>query len=39
MHEELENFERKQVWEFVEPPSGCKTIETKWVWKNRGKER
>jgi hypothetical protein len=26
MHEELENFERNQVWELVDPPSGCKTI-------------
>jgi hypothetical protein len=23
MHEELENFERNQVWELVEPPLGC----------------
>jgi hypothetical protein len=29
MHEELENFERNQVWEFVDPPSGCKPIGTK----------
>jgi hypothetical protein len=25
MHE-LENFERNQVWELVDPPPGCKTI-------------
>jgi hypothetical protein len=31
MHEELENFERNQVWELVEPPLGCKPISTKWV--------
>jgi hypothetical protein len=31
MHEELENFERNQVWELVDPPSGCKPIGTKWV--------
>jgi hypothetical protein len=34
MHE-LENFERNQVWEFVEPPPNCKPIGTKWVWKNK----
>jgi hypothetical protein len=31
MHEELENFERNQVWELVEPPPNCKPIGTKWV--------
>ena len=35
MHEELENFERNQVWELVEPPPNCKPIGTKWVWKNK----
>jgi hypothetical protein len=35
MHEELENFERNQVWELVDPPPGCKTIGTKWMWKNK----
>jgi hypothetical protein len=35
MHEELENFDRNQVWELVEPPPNCKTIGTKWVWKNK----
>jgi hypothetical protein len=35
MHEELENFERNQVWELVDPPPGCKPIGTKWVWKNK----
>jgi hypothetical protein len=35
MHEELENFERNQVWELVEPPPNCKPIVTKWVWKNK----
>jgi hypothetical protein len=29
MHEELENFERNQVWELVEPPSNCKPIGAK----------
>jgi hypothetical protein len=31
MHEELENFERNQVWELVEPPPNFKPIGTKWV--------
>jgi hypothetical protein len=35
MHEELENFERNQVWELVEPPPNCKPIGTKWVWENK----
>jgi hypothetical protein len=35
MHEELENFERNQVWELVEPPPNCKPNGTKWVWKNK----
>jgi hypothetical protein len=30
MHEELENFERNQVWELVDPSPGCKPIGTKW---------
>jgi hypothetical protein len=38
MHEELENFERKNVWVLVEPPPNCKPIETKWVWKNKERE-
>jgi hypothetical protein len=39
MREELENFERNQVWELADPPSGCKPIETKWVWKNKEGEK
>jgi hypothetical protein len=35
IHEELENFERNQVWELVEPPPNCKPIGTKWVGKNK----
>jgi hypothetical protein len=38
MHEELENFERNQVRELVEPPPNCKPIGTKWVWKNKEAE-
>jgi hypothetical protein len=35
MHEELENFERNQVWMFVEPPHDVNVIGTKWVFKNK----
>jgi hypothetical protein len=35
MHEELENFDRNQVWELVDPPLGFNPIGTKWVWKNK----
>jgi hypothetical protein len=35
MHEELENFERNQVWELVEPPPNCHPIGTKWVWQHK----
>jgi hypothetical protein len=35
MQEELENFERNQVWKLVDPPPGYKPIGTKWVWKNK----
>jgi hypothetical protein len=35
MHEELENFERNQVRELVEPPPNCHPIGTKWVLKNK----
>jgi hypothetical protein len=31
MHEELENFERNQVWTLVVPPSDVNVIGTKWV--------
>jgi hypothetical protein len=37
--EELENFERNQVWGLVHPPPGCKPIGTKWVWKNKEGEK
>jgi hypothetical protein len=35
MHEESENFERNQGWQLVDPPLGCKSIGTKWVWQNK----
>jgi hypothetical protein len=39
MHEELENFERNQVWTLVEPPHGVNVIGTKWVFKtSRGED-
>jgi hypothetical protein len=34
MHEELENFERNQVWTLVDPPRDVNVIGTKWVFKN-----
>jgi 4-diphosphocytidyl-2C-methyl-D-erythritol kinase len=38
MHEELENFERNQVWVLVSPPPDCHSIGTKWVYKNKQNE-
>jgi hypothetical protein len=38
MHEELENFERNQVWTLVEPPHDMNVIGTKWVLKNKQEE-
>jgi hypothetical protein len=35
MHEELENFERNQVWTLVIPPRDVNVIGTKWVFKNK----
>jgi hypothetical protein len=35
MHEELENFERTQVWTLVEPPRDVNVIVTKWIFKNK----
>jgi hypothetical protein len=35
MHDELENFERNQVWTLVDPPRDVNVIETKWVFKNK----
>jgi hypothetical protein len=39
MQEELENFERNQVWELVDPPPRCKPTGIKWVWKNKEGEK
>lgn len=38
MNEELENFERNQVWVLVPPPPQCHPIGTKWVFKNKQSE-
>jgi hypothetical protein len=35
MHEELENFERNQVWTLIVPPRDVNVIGTKWVFKNK----
>jgi hypothetical protein len=35
MHEELENFERNQVWTLFDPPRDVNVIGTKWVFKNK----
>jgi hypothetical protein len=35
MHEELENFERNQVWTLVDPLRDVNVIGTKWIFKNR----
>jgi hypothetical protein len=35
MHEELENFERNQVWTLVDPLRYVNVIGTKWVFKNK----
>jgi hypothetical protein len=35
MHEELENFERNQVWILVELPYDVNVIGIKWVYKNK----
>jgi hypothetical protein len=35
MHEEVENFERNQVWTLVVPPRDVNVIGTKWVSKNK----
>jgi hypothetical protein len=35
MHEELENFERNQIWTLVVPPRDVNIIGTKWVFKNK----
>jgi hypothetical protein len=38
MNEELENFERNQVWTLVAPPRDVNVIGTKWVFKNKQRE-
>jgi hypothetical protein len=38
MHDELENFERNQVWTLVEPPRDVNVRGAKWVFKNKHEE-
>jgi hypothetical protein len=38
MHEELENFERNQVWTLVDPRRDVNVIGTKWVFNNKQRE-
>ena len=38
MQEELNQFERCQVWELVPPPTNAKVIGTRWVFKNKKDE-
>jgi hypothetical protein len=38
MHEELDNFERNQVWTLVELPRDLNVIGIKWVFKNKQEE-
>jgi hypothetical protein len=38
MHEELNNFERNEVWELVERPKNYNVIGTKWVFRNNKNE-
>ena len=38
MHQELEQFERLQVWELVPRPDGVNIIGTKWIHKNKTDE-
>jgi hypothetical protein len=38
MHDELENFERNQVWTLIDPLRDVNVIRTKWVFKNKQDE-
>ncbi|GKC25102.1 retrovirus-related pol polyprotein from transposon TNT 1-94 [Tanacetum coccineum] len=38
MQEELHQFDRLQVWEFVDKPFGKTIIKLKWLWKNKKDE-
>jgi len=35
MKEELDQFERNQVWTLIERPKNCSVIGTKWVFRNK----
>ena len=38
MHEELEQFSRNNVWDFVPKPKNTNIIGTKWIIKNKSDE-
>ncbi|GJR01104.1 retrovirus-related pol polyprotein from transposon TNT 1-94 [Tanacetum coccineum] len=38
MQEELHQFDRLQVWEFIDKPFGKNVIKLKWLWKNKKDE-
>ncbi|XP_076884201.1 putative mitochondrial protein AtMg00820 [Bidens hawaiensis] len=35
MHEELNQFEKLKVWRLVELPAGKKSLDTRWVFRNK----
>ena len=35
MKEELQQFDKNQVWQLVSKPKNCSIIGTKWVYKNK----
>ncbi|XP_076947759.1 putative mitochondrial protein AtMg00820 [Bidens hawaiensis] len=35
MHEELNHFEKLKVWKLVELPNGMKSLDTRWVFRNK----
>ena len=35
MHEELNQFKRLKVWQLVELPKGKKSLDTRWVFRNK----
>ena len=39
MQEELEQFNRNEVWDLVPRPEGTNVIGTKWVYKNKSDEK
>ena len=35
MESEIESMRENQVWNLIDPPDGVKTIECKWIYKNK----